>query len=87
MPLTDVVASTAKPREKKYKLNDGHGMYLFSKSTRFKRWYLKNRFEGKESTTALDDYSLLSLGKAHENVMRYTFLLRKVSVPMRKKKN
>ena len=47
MPLTDIAARTAKPREKEYKLTDGHGLYLLVKPTGSKRWYLKYRFEGK----------------------------------------
>lgn len=66
MPLTDVAARTAKPREKEYKLTDGHGLYLLVKPTGSKRWYLKYRFEGKESRTALGAYPLLSLAKARE---------------------
>ena len=66
MPLTDVAARTAKPREKEYKLTDGHGLYLLIKPTGSKRWYLKYRFEGKESRTALGAYPLLSLAKARE---------------------
>lgn len=66
MSLTDVAARTAKPREKEYKLTDGHGMYLLIKPTGSKRWYLKYRFEGKESRLALGAYPLVSLAKARE---------------------
>lgn len=66
MPLTDVEARAAKRREKEYKLTDGHGLYLLVKPTGSKRWYLKYRFEGKESRAALGAYSLLTLAKARE---------------------
>lgn len=66
MPLTDVAGRTAKPREKEYKLTDGNGLYLLIKPTGSERWYLKYRFEGKESRTALGAYPLFSLAKARE---------------------
>ncbi|WP_289465601.1 integrase arm-type DNA-binding domain-containing protein, partial [Klebsiella pneumoniae] len=43
-------------REKEYKLTDSHGLYLLVKPTGSKRWYLKYRFEGKESRVALGAY-------------------------------
>ncbi|GKW11098.1 hypothetical protein PEC301899_13800 [Pectobacterium carotovorum subsp. carotovorum] len=55
MALTDVVARTAKPREKAYKLADAHGLYLLVSPNGSKRWYLKYRFEGKESRFAFGE--------------------------------
>ncbi|KHT23145.1 tyrosine-type recombinase/integrase [Pectobacterium brasiliense] len=66
MALTDVVARTAKPREKAYKLADAHGLYLLVSPNGSKRWYLKYRFEGKESRIAFGAYPLISLAKARE---------------------
>ncbi|MFP9229986.1 hypothetical protein A0E43_14650 [Pectobacterium cacticida] len=66
MALTDVVARTAKPREKAYKLADAHGLYLLVSPNGSKRWYLKYRFEGKESRIAFGAYPLVSLAKARE---------------------
>lgn len=66
MPITDVAARTAKPREKEYKLTDGHGLYLLIKPSGSKRWYLKYRYEGKESRAALGAYPLITLAKARE---------------------
>ena len=66
MAITDVAARTAKPREKEYKLTDSHGLCLLVKPTGSKRWYLKYRFEGKESRVALGAYPLVSLAKARE---------------------
>ncbi|WP_192459020.1 tyrosine-type recombinase/integrase [Musicola keenii] len=64
MALTDVVARTAKPREKAYKLADAHGLYLLVSPNGSKRWYLKYRFDGKESRIAFGAYPLISLAKA-----------------------
>jgi hypothetical protein len=61
MPLTDVAARTAKPREKEYKLTDGHGLHLLIKPSGSKRWYLKYRYAGKESRTAFNAYRRLIL--------------------------
>lgn len=66
MAITDVAARTAKPREKEYKLTVSHGLYPLVKPTGSKRWYLKHRFEGKESRVALVAYPLVYLAKAHE---------------------
>ncbi|MFP1747212.1 tyrosine-type recombinase/integrase [Lonsdalea quercina] len=66
MALTDVVARTAKPRDKAYKLADAHGLYLLVSPNGSKRWYLKYRFEGKESRIAFGAYPLVSLAKARE---------------------
>ncbi|UCZ76784.1 tyrosine-type recombinase/integrase [Dickeya zeae] len=66
MALTDVVARTAKPREKAYKLADAHGLYLLVSPNGSKRWYLKYRFDGKESRIAFGAYPLISLAKARE---------------------
>ncbi len=66
MALTDVVARTAKPRDKAYKLADAHGLYLLVSPNGSKRWYLKYRFEGKESRIAFGAYPLVSLAKASE---------------------
>ncbi|WP_312212529.1 Arm DNA-binding domain-containing protein [Pseudescherichia sp.] len=86
MPLTDVEARTAKPREKEYKLTDGHGLYLLIKPTSSKRWYLKYRFEGKESRIALGAYSLLSLAKAREKRDEIHLLIAEGISPNAKKK-
>lgn len=66
MPITDVEARTAKPREKEYKLTGGDGLYLLIKPSGSKRWYLKYRYEGKESRAALGAYPLITLAKARE---------------------
>ncbi|NAT79871.1 tyrosine-type recombinase/integrase [Dickeya dadantii] len=66
MVLADVVARTAEPREKAYKLADAHGLYLLVSPNGSKRWHLKYRFDGKESRIAFGAYPLISLAKARE---------------------
>ena len=60
MPLTDVQAHTAKPREKTYKLTDGNGLYLQVAPAGGKWWRFKYRFGGKEK--------LLSFGTFRESL-------------------
>jgi len=85
MAFTDVTARTAKPREKEYKLTDSHGLYLLVKPTGSKRWYLKYRFEGKESRVALGAYPLVSLAKAREKRDEIRLLLAEGISPNAKK--
>jgi integrase len=56
MPLTDKAIKAAKPREKPYKMADGHGMFLLVRPDGSKYWRLKYRFEGKEKLLALGVY-------------------------------
>ncbi len=85
MAITDIAARTAKPREKEYKLTDSHGLYLLVKPTGSKRWYLKYRFEGKESRVALGAYPLVSLAKAREKRDEIRLLLAEGISPNAKK--
>lgn len=66
MAITDIAARTAKPREKEYKLTDAYGLYLLVKPNGSKRWYLKYRYEGKESRIAFGAYPVVTLSKARE---------------------
>ncbi|MEM5389234.1 integrase family protein [Paraburkholderia phymatum] len=61
MPLTDAAVRAAKPREKSYKLTDGHGMYLEVMPNGSKYWRLKYRIDGKENRLALGVYPAVSL--------------------------
>lgn len=53
MPLTDIAARSAKPREKPYKLADAGGMFMFVHPSGQKYWRMKYRFAGKEKLLAL----------------------------------
>jgi integrase len=56
MPLTDKAIKAGKPREKPYKMADGHGMFLLVRPDGSKYWRLKYRFGGKEKLLALGVY-------------------------------
>ncbi len=64
--LTDTAVRKAKPRDKGYKLTDGHGLYLLVHPTGAKYWRLKYRIAGKEKGLALGVYPEITLAEARE---------------------
>lgn len=66
MKLTATAVKTAKPKEKPYKLFDGHGLYLEIRPTGSKRWRYKYTFNGKEKLISLGTYPLTSLKEARD---------------------
>jgi len=47
MALSSLALSKAKPRDKPYKLADGHGLYLLVTPQGGRYWRMKYRFDGK----------------------------------------
>ena len=66
MTLTEIKIKAAKPREKKYKLFDGEGLYLVVFPNGSKYWRLKYRHNGKENTFAIGIYPECSLAEARD---------------------
>lgn len=66
MPLTDLQAKKAIPKEKPYRLADGAGMYLEIHPNGGKYWRLKYRIDGKEKRLAIGVYPEVSLGRARD---------------------
>jgi hypothetical protein len=66
MPLSDMVARNAKPREKVYKLSDANGLYLQVEPNGSKLWRLKYRFNGKEKRLSFGAYPAVTLAQARE---------------------
>jgi integrase len=64
MPLTEVGAKNAKPKDKDYKLSDEKGLYLLVKQNGAKYWRVKYRFAHKEKTLSLGVYPEMSLKQA-----------------------
>lgn len=64
MKLTNTAISNAKPKDKPFKLADGHGMYLLVTPGGGRYWRLKYRFGGKEKVLALGAYPAISLAVA-----------------------
>lgn len=64
MPLTNIQAKQAKPKEKSYKLSDSGGIYLEVTTKGHRYWRLKYRFNGKEKRLAIGVYPSVSLKDA-----------------------
>lgn len=67
MPLTDLQARKAAPREKDYKLADSGGLYLFVTKKGFKSWRLKYRFADKEKRLVFGPYPEVTLRQARRS--------------------
>ena len=64
--LTDVSLRNAKPREKRYKLFDGKGLYLEVYPEGGRYWRLKYRLAGKEKRFAIGVYPEIRIARARE---------------------
>lgn len=64
--LTDMQCKAAKPKEKKYKIFDGDGLYLEVLPSGGKYWRMKYRAGEKEKRIALGVYPTISLSLARE---------------------
>lgn len=64
--LTDVAIRNAKPREKRFKLADAHGLYLEVLPTGSKSWRWKYRFAGLEKRLTFGPYPLITIKRARE---------------------
>ncbi|END6716407.1 site-specific integrase [Escherichia albertii] len=66
MSLNDSKIRTLKPSSRPVKLSDSHGLYLLVNPGGSRIWYLKYRFNGKESRVSLGAYPLVSLAEARQ---------------------
>lgn len=64
MPLTPLLVSAARPREKLYGLTDGHGLSLQVTPEGSKRWRFRYRFIGVAKSISLGVYPKVGLAKA-----------------------
>jgi len=64
--LTAVQVKNAKPKNKPYKMTDGHGMYLHVATSGKKTWRYRYKIGGIESTFVLGEYPLMSLEQARK---------------------
>lgn len=53
MALSSLAVTKAKPRDKQYKLADGHGLYLLVTPQGGRYWRMNYRFDGKAKTMAM----------------------------------
>lgn len=66
MSLNDSKIRKLKPYSRPVKLSDSHGLYLLVNPGGSRIWYLKYRFNGKESRVSLGAYPLVSLAEARQ---------------------
>ena len=64
MPLNDRQIKLSKPKEKAYKLNDAHGLYLHVTPAGSKTFRLDFALNGKRSTLTIGKYPAVSLNEA-----------------------
>ncbi|MGH8503518.1 MAG: tyrosine-type recombinase/integrase [Gammaproteobacteria bacterium] len=76
MRLSDIKVRKAAPREKAYKLSDGHGLHLLVKPNGGKYWRLQYRVDGKQKVLALGVYPEVSLAEARDKQADARKLLR-----------
>ena len=62
--LTDIRIRNAKPKEKSYKLTDGHGLYIEVTPPGGKHWRYRYRLGGNESTFVIGAYPHVGLADA-----------------------
>jgi integrase len=87
MPLTALDVKNAKPRDKRYRLADGHGLYLEVMPTGARYWRMKYRFGGKEKRLALGVFPGVSLVDARDGVTDARALLKKGIDPTAQRKS
>ena len=63
-PLSDTQLKNAKPKEKKYKLADGGGLFMQINPNGSKLWRLNYRIDGKAKEYAIGTYPNISLSQA-----------------------
>ena len=86
LALTDTKVRNAKPKEKDYRLADGHGLYLFVTTGGAKLWRWRYRFSGKEQVMSFGAYPGISISAAREAHETARKVLAKGINPMIQKK-
>ncbi len=74
-PLSVREIEEAKPKEKKYSLSDGQGLYLIVKPNGTKSWMFRYTYNSKRKETTFKNYPLVTLKKAREKRKAYLDLL------------
>lgn len=66
MPLTDASVRNSKPKDRPYKLADGHGLHLLVNPNGSRLWRLKYRVAGREKLLSIGPYPTISIKAARE---------------------
>jgi len=68
-PLSDKQIQKAKPLHKKYKLNDGGGLYLIINPKGTKSWKLDYKIDGLRKEVGIGTYPVMGLKEAREDAL------------------
>jgi integrase len=79
--LTDVQIRKAKPKDKRYILNDGQGLELEVMTTGSKFWRLQYRVDGKRKRVTLGEYPALPLVEARQKAEELRLKLKRGVMP------
>ena len=74
--LTDKTIKANKPKDKKYYLNDGDGLYLLITPNNYKIWVFRFMLNNKRYETTFKSYPSVSLKKAREKRAEYLLVHR-----------
>ncbi len=69
MPLTDTRIKAAKPKAKRYRLNDGHGLKLEVSLAGGRFWRYRYRINGKENLYTLGEWGVAPDGETAEQAL------------------
>jgi hypothetical protein len=71
IPLTEEQIVGLAPKDRQYKVSDGHGLYLLVEPTGKKRWRMSFHLQGRENTVTFGDYPEMSLADARRPGTRF----------------
>jgi hypothetical protein len=66
IPLTEQQLVGLAPKDRQYKVGDGHGLYLLAEPTGKKHWRMSFHLRGKENTVTFGGYPAMSLADARD---------------------
>jgi hypothetical protein len=75
IPLTEEQIIGLMPKERQYKVSDGHGLYLLVEPSGKKRWRMSFDLQGKENTVAFGSYPEISLADARQQCVNANRLI------------
>jgi integrase len=87
MPITDIIARNAKPKNKAYKVTDEKSLYLYIKPNGSKYWRYKYYFAGKEKLLPIGVYPEITLKEARDKRDEARKMVREGIDPMKAKRD
>ena len=86
-PLTETQIAELKPRSKRYKIGDGHGLYILVEPTGIKRWQMLYKRQGMETSMRLGTYPEILLSEARLKHTEAQLLIADGVDPIEKKRD